>query len=213
MTNSEEVFIVQNVTPGPVCIPDLGKKGVTIPSLSIYDLKNSDPEDVKRSIGLGNAIRQGLLRKVSSDYAQKSEIRKAENARQAIIDELKNEKVRYDNDEARENITAEELTSEISTAGQANDPVSYAIAFDVWTNQEALRGREGSPEEFRDKVNKNPKIIKELIVSGTHATYEDEADEYETPQLKKITPKNKLKKVQEPIFEEPVTEIDLTKEL
>ena len=206
----EEVFIVQNVTQGPVCISDLGKKGLTIPALSIHDLSTNDDEEVKKSAGLKSAIRQGLLRWVTKDYAERQEVKKSETARQSIIDELKKEKVRYD-DEAPESLTAEELTSEISTAGQANDPVSYAIAFDVWSSQETLRGRDGSPEEFRDKVNDNPSLIKSLIISGTHATVEDMEDEYVEPKLKKISRRNKG--VQEPVFEEPLTEIDLTKEL
>jgi len=206
----KEVFIVQNVTQGPVCISDLGKKGLTIPALTTHDLRSNDDDEVKKSIGLKNAIRQGLLRWVTEDYAERQEVRKAESARQSIIDELKKEKVRYD-DEAPESVTAEELTTEISTAGQANDPVSYAIAFDVWSSQEMLRGKDGSPEEFRDKVNDNPSLIKQLIISGTHAEAEDVDDDYVEPKLKKISRRNKA--VQEPVFEEPLTEIDLTKEL
>ena len=216
MTQQEKTFIVQNVTQGPVCISDIGKKGLTIQALSIHDLRTNDPEEVQRSEGLSKALRLGLLREVSADYASKDEVKKTTAQRQDIIDKLKQYAVRsrYDNDEAPENITAEELSEELSTIGQANDPVSYAIAFDVYAQKASMQGKDASPEEFRDKVNKNPGMIKDLIISGTHANVEDTFDDdYEEPQLKKISKKGSKPVVKEPEFDEPLTEIDLTKDL
>ena len=101
MTQQEKTFIVQNVTQGPVCISDIGKKGLTIQALSIHDLRTNDPEEVQRSEGLSKALRLGLLREVSADYASKDEVKKTTAQRQDIIDKLKQDAVRarYDNEE------------------------------------------------------------------------------------------------------------------
>jgi hypothetical protein len=51
----------------------------------------------------------------------------------------------------------------ISTAGYANDSLSYATALDIAQTQAQLRGDELSVEEFADRVQQNPNLVGQLL--------------------------------------------------
>jgi hypothetical protein len=50
----------------------------------------------------------------------------------------------------------------VSTAGYANDSISYATALDIAQTQAELRGEELSVEDFADQVQKNPELVQNL---------------------------------------------------
>ena len=53
--------------------------------------------------------------------------------------------------------------SSVSTAGYANDSLSYAIALDVAQTQAQLRGDELSVEQFAEQVQRDPSVVGRLI--------------------------------------------------
>jgi hypothetical protein len=65
-----------------------------------------------------------------------------------------------------ESIDAEKAYSNknnVTTAGYANDSLSYATAFDIAQTQAQLRGDELSIEEFAEQVNTNPNLVQNLL--------------------------------------------------
>ena len=53
--------------------------------------------------------------------------------------------------------------TEVSTAGYANDSLSYATAFDIAQTQAQLRGDELSIEEFAEQVSNNANLVQNLL--------------------------------------------------
>lgn len=162
-----ETFIVQNVTLGPHYVSDIR---LNFGPLQAIDLTWEDPKVVKASKDLRNSLRLGLLRKISSEQFETIEEKAAIKSKRELQAQQKSNNLRtveVDGVEREvEVIDAEKPVSKsesVSTAGYANDSLSYATALDIAQTQAELQGDELTVEQFAEKVQRNPGIINQLL--------------------------------------------------
>jgi hypothetical protein len=167
-TNEPETFIIQNVTLSPHYVSDIR---LQFDPLSVIDLTWEESKAIRASKDLRNSLRTGILRKISQEQwdkiLEKQTIReKKELLRQQQNDNLRT--IEVDGEEKQvEMIDVEKGNSNkentVSTAGYANDSMSYAVALDIAQQQAELRGDELSVEEFAERVKNNPNLVPQLI--------------------------------------------------
>jgi hypothetical protein len=162
-----ESFIVQNVTLGPHYVSDIR---LNFGPLQAIDLTWEDPKVVKASKDLRNSIRLGLLRKITPDQFDSIEERAAIKGKKELLKQQSNNNLRTVDVDGKtieaESIDAEKAYSNknnVTTAGYANDSLSYAMALDIAQTQAELQGEDLSVEQFADRVQKNPGIINQLL--------------------------------------------------
>jgi hypothetical protein len=162
-----ESFIVQNVTLGPHYVSDIR---LNFGPLQAIDLTWEDPKVVKASKDLRNSLRLGLLRKISPDQFDSIEERAAIKGKKELLKQQSNNNLRTVDVDGKtieaESIDAEKAYSNknnVTTAGYANDSLSYAMALDIAQTQAELQGEDLSVEQFAEKVQKNPGIINQLL--------------------------------------------------
>ena len=162
-----ESFIVQNVTLGPHYVSDIR---LNFGPLQAIDLTWEDPKVVKSSKDLRNSIRLGLLRKITPDQFDSIEERAAIKGKKELLKQQNNNNLRTVDVDGQtieaESIDAEKAYSNknnVTTAGYANDSLSYAMALDIAQTQAELQGEDLSVEQFADRVQKNPGIINQLL--------------------------------------------------
>ncbi len=162
-----ESFIVQNVTLGPHYVSDIR---LNFGPLQAIDLTWEDPKVVKASKDLRNSIRLGLLRKITPDQFDSIEERAAIKGKKELLKQQNNNNLRTVDIDGKtieaESIDAEKAYSNknnVTTAGYANDSLSYAMALDIAQTQAELQGEDLSVEQFADRVQKNPGIINQLL--------------------------------------------------
>jgi hypothetical protein len=162
-----ESFIVQNVTLGPHYVSDIR---LNFGPLQAIDLTWEDPKVVKASKDLRNSIRLGLLRKITPDQFDSIEERAAIKGKKELLKQQNNNNLRTVDVDGKtieaESIDAEKAYSNknnVTTAGYANDSLSYAMALDIAQTQAELQGEDLSVEQFADRVQKNPGIINQLL--------------------------------------------------
>jgi hypothetical protein len=162
-----ESFIVQNVTLGPHYVSDIR---LNFGPLQAIDLTWEDPKVVKASKDLRNSLRLGLLRKISPDQFDSIEERAAIKGKKELLKQQNNNNLRTVDVDGKtieaESIDAEKAykgKNDVTTAGYANDSLSYAMALDIAQTQAELQGEDLSVEQFAEKVQKNPGIINQLL--------------------------------------------------
>jgi hypothetical protein len=162
-----ESFIVQNVTLGPHYVSDIR---LNFGPLQAIDLTWEDPKVVKASKDLRNSLRLGLLRKITPDQFDSIEERAAVKGKKELLKQQSNNNLRTVDIDGKtieaESIDAEKAYSNknnVTTAGYANDSLSYAMALDIAQTQAELQGEDLSVEQFAEKVQKNPGIINQLL--------------------------------------------------
>ncbi len=162
-----ESFIVQNVTLGPHYVSDIR---LNFGPLQAIDLTWEDPKVVKASKDLRNSLRLGLLRKISPDQFDSIEERAAIKGKKELLKQQSNNNLRTVDVDGKtieaESIDAEKAyksKNDVTTAGYANDSLSYAMALDIAQTQAQLQGDDLSVEQFAEKVQKNPGIINQLL--------------------------------------------------
>ena len=162
-----ESFIVQNVTLGPHYVSDIR---LNFGPLQAIDLTWEDPKIVKASKDLRNSIRLGLLRKITPDQFDSIEERAAIKGKKELLKQQNNNNLRTVDVDGKtieaESIDAEKAYSNknnVTTAGYANDSLSYAMALDIAQTQSELQGEDLTVEQFADRVQKNPGIINQLL--------------------------------------------------
>jgi hypothetical protein len=162
-----ESFIVQNVTLGPHYVSDIR---LNFGPLQAIDLTWEDPKVVKASKDLRNSIRLGLLRKITPDQFDSIEERAAIKGKKELLKQQNNNNLRTVDVDGKtieaESIDAEKAYSNknnVTTAGYANDSLSYAMALDIAQTQAELQGEDLSVEQFADRVQNNPGIINQLL--------------------------------------------------
>ena len=162
-----ESFIVQNVTLGPHYVSDIR---LNFGPLQAIDLTWEDPKVVKASKDLRNSIRLGLLRKITPDQFDSIEERAAIKGKKELLKQQKNNNLRTVDIDGKtieaESIDAEKAYSNknnVTTAGYANDSLSYAMALDIAQTQAELQGEDLTVEQFADRVQNNPGIINQLL--------------------------------------------------
>jgi len=162
-----ESFIVQNVTLGPHYVSDIR---LNFGPLQAIDLTWEDPKVVKASKDLRNSIRLGLLRKITPDQFDSIEERAAIKGKKELLKQQNNNNLRTVDIDGKtieaESIDAEKAYSNknnVTTAGYANDSLSYAMALDIAQTQAELQGEDLSVEQFAERVQNNPGIINQLL--------------------------------------------------
>lgn len=162
-----ESFIVQNVTLGPHYVSDIR---LNFGPLQAIDLTWEDTKVVKASKDLRNSIRLGLLRKITPDQFDSIEERAAIKGKKELLKQQNNNNLRTVDVDGKtieaESIDAEKAYSNknnVTTAGYANDSLSYAMALDIAQTQSELQGEDLTVEQFADRVQKNPGIINQLL--------------------------------------------------
>ena len=162
-----ESFIVQNVTLGPHYVSDIR---LNFGPLQAIDLTWEDPKVVKASKDLRNSLRLGLLRKITPDQFDSIEERAAIKGKKELLKQQNNNNLRTVDVDGKtieaESIDAEKAYSnknDVTTAGYANDSLSYAMALDIAQTQAELQGEDLSVEQFAEKVQRNPGIINQLL--------------------------------------------------
>ena len=166
-TNETDSFVVQNVTLGPHYVSDI--KLIFAP-LQAIDLTWMDPAHVKNSKDLRQSLRMGLLKKISPDQFDRIEERQAIREKKELLKQqnsLRLQDVEVDGKQLQaETIDAEKAYNPdgtISTAGYANDSLSYAMALDIAQQHAQLRGDDLSVEDFADQVQKDPNLVGRMI--------------------------------------------------
>ena len=167
-----ESFIVQNVTLGPHYVSDIR---LNFGPLQAIDLTWEDPKVVKASKDLRNSLRLGLLRKITPDQFDSIEERAAIKGKKELLKQQSNNNLRTVDVDGKtieaESIDAEKAYSnknDVTTAGYANDSLSYAMALDIAQTQAELQGEDLSVEQFAEKVQRNPGIINQLLAQQKH---------------------------------------------
>jgi hypothetical protein len=162
-----ESFIVQNVTLGPHYVSDIR---LNFGPLQAIDLTWEDPKVVKASKDLRNSIRLGLLRKITPDQFDSIEERAAIKGKKELLKQQNNNNLRTVDVDGKtieaESIDAEKAYSNknnVTTAGYANDSLSYAMALDIAQTQSELQGEDLTVEQFAERVQRNPGIINQLL--------------------------------------------------
>jgi len=162
-----ESFIVQNVTLGPHYVSDIR---LNFGPLQAIDLTWEDPKVVKASKDLRNSLRLGLLRKISPEQFDSIEEKAAIKGKKELLKQQSNNNLRTVDVDGKtieaESIDAEKAyksKNDVTTAGYANDSLSYAMALDIAQTQAELQGEDLSVEQFAERVQKNPGIINQLL--------------------------------------------------
>jgi hypothetical protein len=162
-----ESFIVQNVTLGPHYVSDIR---LNFGPLQAIDLTWEDPKVVKASKDLRNSLRLGLLKKITPDQFDSIEERAAIKGKKELLKQQSNNNLRTVDVDGKtieaESIDAEKAYSNknnVTTAGYANDSLSYAMALDIAQTQAELQGEDLTVEQFAERVQKNPGIINQLL--------------------------------------------------
>lgn len=164
-----ETIIVQNALEGPLYISDIGME---FGGFEVRDLTWEDPTIVKRSQDLRRAILIGQLVKISQQQWDDIMQRKAEHAR-AETQRISNRRTRNVSVDGRL-VEAEVLNlnkadggraaqDQVSTAGYANDPMSYATAFQEARYQYSERGVSLDAQSFANMVKNQPSLIRNLL--------------------------------------------------
>ena len=129
-----------------------------------------DPAHVKNSKDLRQSLRMGLLKKISPDQFDRIEERQAIREKKELLKQqnsLRLQDVEVDGKQLQaETIDAEKAYNPdgtISTAGYANDSLSYAMALDIAQQHAQLRGDDLSVEDFADQVQKDPNLVGRMI--------------------------------------------------
>ena len=166
-SNETESFVVQNVTLGPHYVSDIK---LNFAPLQAIDLTWMDPAHVKNSKDLRQSLRMGLLKKISPDQFDRIEERQAIREKKELLKQQNNlrlQDVEVDGKQLQaETIDAEKAYNPdgaISTAGYANDSLSYAMALDIAQQQAQLRGDDLTVEDFADQVQRDPNLVGRMI--------------------------------------------------
>jgi len=169
VNQAPESIIVQNTFEGPLYISDIGME---FGGLEVRDLTWEDPSIVKRSQDLRRAIQLGHLIRISQGEWDNIMRIKAAEAR-AETQRISNRRTRTVNADGRL-LEAEVLNlnkadggkaaqDQVSTAGHANDPMSYATAFQEARYQYEDRGVTLDAHTFAGMVRNRPSLIPRLL--------------------------------------------------
>jgi hypothetical protein len=169
-----ESFIVQNVTMNYHWISDIR---LQFDPLAVIDLTWEDPKVIKASKDLRNALRQGYLRQISQDEWDKKQEKQLAKEKKELSKNNPNARMQTVESEDGRTLEAEVIDaerpykrdSEVTNAGYANDPLSYAVALEVAQTQAELNGDELTVEDFADRVKRDPGLVGRLVNAQTGA--------------------------------------------
>lgn len=168
-----ETYIIQNVTPGYHSITDLK---LTIGPLEVVNLSYRDMKEVMGSQNLKDSLRAGYIRKISESEADRVANIKTSKMRASVTklqQEAQRQKIEVDGKSLEMepiNISrtdAGKMSEQVSSAGYANDPLSYALALEVAQRKAEESGRELYVEDFAAMVERDPELVRRLITDNT----------------------------------------------
>ena len=163
-----ESFIIQNVTLGPHYVSDLR---IQFDPLAVVDLTWEDPKIVKASKDLRNSLRMGLLKQISQQQWETILEKQSFKEKKELLKQQNNQNLRQVDVDGK-TIEAEQIDAEkasrvnkdvVSTAGYANDSLSYAMALDIAQTKAQLGGEDLSVEDFAERVQRDPGIVNKLL--------------------------------------------------
>jgi hypothetical protein len=171
-------FIVRSVLEGYNCISDLN---ITLGPWEILDLTTEDATLVRSSKDLRKALNSGLLERITRKEMEIIEALSIQKERAKIYQAEKRdqERSRVSTEVGDREFEAEEIDlykanashdEEPTTAGNANDPLTYATAFAAAKAEAVSRGKTLDAEAFSDMVKKNPTMIKSIISGNRGVT-------------------------------------------
>lgn len=164
----QETFYVQNPYPGIHHISDIDL------SFGPFEAKNllwEKSDLVTKSYDLAKALNSGSLIRISqSQYEailqQEQQIEQMELAQKMHGNRM----VGVDANGRRMaaeaiNVNAESPNNRapMSLAGDANDPKTYAMAFQVYTRMCAASGQEANARDFNAQIERNPRFLQGLL--------------------------------------------------
>lgn len=163
-----ESFIVQNVTMSYHWISDIR---LQFDPLAVIDLTWEDPKVIKASKDLRNALRQGYLRQISQEEWDKKQEKQLAKDKKELTKNNPNSRMQTVESEDGRVLEAEVIDaerpykrdSEVTNAGYANDPLSYAVALEVAQTQAELNGDELTVEDFAERVKRDPNLVGRLV--------------------------------------------------
>ena len=169
-----ESFIIQNITMNYQYISDIR---LQLDPLQVEDLTWWDAKVVRASRDLKDALRRGVLRKISQEeWDTKLERIAAKERKELSLNNKSNEMKTIETEDGKqflaESIDAEKpynKETEVNTAGYANDSLSYAIALENAQVQAELNGEELTVEDFAEKVQRDPGLVARLLRQQTGA--------------------------------------------
>jgi hypothetical protein len=165
-----ESFIVQNATLSYHFISDIG---LSFSPKEVKDLTWEDPNIIKKSRNLKDALRTGYLKRLSPEQYEKTldlQYRKEQKQlekdqqRKATYSKQKN---KNGNDMIAERVDLERASrknaNELDIAGTANHPMSVVQAYAIAESRAQERGDELSVEEFLQFVEHHPNTVAKLL--------------------------------------------------
>jgi hypothetical protein len=167
---TRQSYIVQNQLPSPLSISDIR---LTFAPFEAMDLTWEMTQWTRQSQDLRNAIRKGMLRRITDDEFEVAleEEAEAEYA-EMIEEEARQDRMNNVNTEDGDSFEAEHVDvmkpasrggSPINIRGQANDPVSYATAYDYLRESYEDQGHTLSPRQFRALVDKDKDLVSRIL--------------------------------------------------
>lgn len=160
-------LILQNVTLGPHFVSDLK---LTWGPLEVIDLTWEDPLTIQKSKDLRNSIRKGLLREITREQWEEILERQAAKERAELLRKQKSGRTRNIDVDGKsfeadsfDAASVGKNNAEVSTAGYANDSLTYAVAFDIAQTEAELRGELLMAEDFAARVEADPNYINRLM--------------------------------------------------
>jgi len=167
--NQRESFIVQNVTPGLHYISDIK---LQFEPFEIIDLTYEDKDVILGSRDLKKSLQSGILRRVTTEEADRIQSREIEKQKQKIIQEQRRRqnKQRVVKTKDGQQFAAEVVninsaatkTEESTTAGHINDPMTYAMAYAKAAAAAQKQGRSLDPQEFREQIGDDINLLNQL---------------------------------------------------
>ena len=171
----KESYIIQNVTPGYHYISDMK---LNIGPLEVVDLSYRDSDEVKGSQNLRSSLRAGYIRKISEEEAERiaslntAKMRKGVSKlqQQSRRDTLDVDGRTFDVEPINVARTdSAKMSEQVSSAGYANDPLSYAVALEIAQTQAEAEGQTLLVEDFADMVTRDSGLVRRLITSNTNS--------------------------------------------
>jgi hypothetical protein len=174
-TEGRESYIVQNVTPGYHYISDMK---LNIGPLEVIDLSYRDADEVRGSQNLRDSLRAGYIRKITPEESERIATKKTAQLRKGVSslqqqsrrDQIEVEGKTLDVEPLNLSRTeSSKMSEQVSSAGYANDPLSYAVALEIAQSQAEASGDTLLVEEFAEMVSRDSDLVRRLITSNTNS--------------------------------------------
>lgn len=173
--SSRRDVILQNITPSHHCVVDkINGIDFYFEPFGVMDLTWFDAHKLQRSTPLQKSLIDGYLvpitREEHDSILHAESMRQRDEALNAVNPkQRRTRKVEVDGKEVDaevinlSKVDSQSAQDSISSAGQANDPTSFSIAFNRARKEYALSGRNLSAQVFHQMAMDNPGLIKTYL--------------------------------------------------